>query len=491
LIALNRGLPLALARYESRLRGLEGANLEVASSLAYLNFGQAAILNAGVAAVTLLAAARCVEGSLTLGDVVLANQLLLGLAGPLNMLGMVYREYTSAVTDMAAALPVLDLVPAAPAAPAAPSAPAASAVRARAADGVASCDVQPAAHAMRALSAAAVREHGVRFEHVCFQYPSLPAEPKHAAAAAATAANAAAAAAPGTAGSAAAAAALGGARPAALRDISFHVPFGATVAIVGSSGSGKSTILRLATALARPSAGRVLVGGVDARELEPAALRGRVATVLQDSSSFFRESVGFNAGYALLAARARREALAADARGERLEDVGGGLSTLSAAERGAVRRAAERAQLDGVLAALPHGLETDAGERGSRLSGGERQRLGLARALTRVGTGADADDAGDDEERALVLLCDEPTSALDALTEARVLAELRASGRAACTIFVTHRLASCAHADEILVLRGGCVAERGTHAQLVALAGGEYARMWRTQMDERGELAPE
>jgi ABC-type multidrug transport system fused ATPase/permease subunit len=193
-----------------------------------------------------------------------------------------------------------------------------------------------------------------------------------------------------------------------------------------------------------------------------------------------------------------------------------------------VERAAARAQLSAAVASMADGYLTDVGDRGSRLSGGERQRLALTRAHVQMeptaeptaefpaaaqpgaqwggvderGEGSarsaqpDADGAAaaapGGAERALVLLCDEPTSALDVLTEAAVLAELRACSERLCTLLVTHRLATCVHADEIIVLSGGTVAERGTHAELVHRPGGEYARMWRTQqMDDRrtdGEL---
>lgn len=409
-----------------------------------------------------------------------------------------YREFTSAVTDLGGALEILQH-------------PASMAGGERAGGG-------PRA-TPPALSASAIREHGIEFDNVRFEYPEVGA------AVAAGADDAPAHAPARRSGGGGDGAHVAPAR-AALDGVSFRVPFGKSVAIVGGSGSGKSTVLRLLAALAPPSSGAVRVGGVDVRDLEPAQLRARVAVVSQEAR-FFRGTVSYNVGYPLLAARARRAASAmlADAHTDAhagagagasqpgaargaaksarrlLADSDGSLSSLMPAEHALVRTAAERAQLADVISALPAGYDTDVGDGGSRLSGGERQRVSLARALARIGSSAavapsaagdaalDGGDGGrDGGDGALVLLCDEPTSALDVLTEARVLDELRAIAPCVCLLLVTHRLASCVQVDEVLVLRDGRIAERGAHAELVQRPGGEYARMWRAQIaEERGD----
>jgi ATP-binding cassette subfamily B protein len=212
--------------------------------------------------------------------------------------------------------------------------------------------------------------------------------------------------------------------PRLLEGLSFAVPPGSTVAVVGATASGKSTLTSLLLRLVDPEAGRVLLDGHDLRELAPGALAEHVALVPQQAF-LFDDTVRGNV------------ALGADVPDEQ------------------VWQALRTAQADGFVAALPAGLDSRLGERGTTLSGGQRQRLSLARALVR-------------HPRLLVM--DDATSAVDPEVEARILAALReGSGRAGSTVLVVaYRKATIALADEVVFLRGGRVVDQGTHAELLA-----------------------
>jgi len=225
------------------------------------------------------------------------------------------------------------------------------------------------------------------------------------------------------------------ARSEGLGDVSFVAAPGTTVALVGPSGAGKTTMVRLAMRMIDPQEGRVTIDGVDLRDLKMAALRGAVALVPQDVA-LFNDTLEANIAF--------------------------GRPGASPEE---VAAAAEAAELSGFIGSLPDGLATKVGERGLKLSGGERQRVGLARALL-------ADPR--------VLILDEATSALDSRTEAAIQQTLRKARRGRTTLVVAHRLSTIVDADEILVLKKGRIVERGAHADLLA-AGGEYAGLWKRQ----------
>ena len=228
------------------------------------------------------------------------------------------------------------------------------------------------------------------------------------------------------------------ARVDGLRDVSFRAAPGGTVALVGPSGAGKTTLVRLALRLIDPQEGRVLIDGQDLRQVTIASLRATVALVPQDVA-LFNETLESNIGFAK-----------------------------PGATEAEIWAAAEAAELGVFVRALPDGLQTRVGERGLKLSGGERQRVGLARALL-------ADPR--------VLILDEATSALDSRTEAAIQATLRKVRAGRTTLIVAHRLSTVADADEILVVRSGRVVERGPHAALIS-RDGEYAALWRKQTRE-------
>ncbi|HEY2751841.1 ABC transporter ATP-binding protein/permease [Phenylobacterium sp.] len=228
------------------------------------------------------------------------------------------------------------------------------------------------------------------------------------------------------------------ARSVGLRDVTFDAPPGTTTALVGPSGAGKTTAVRLAMRLLDPKDGRVLIDGLDMRQVKQAALRQAVALVPQDVA-LFNDSLYANIAFARPGA-ANEE----------------------------VRAAAEAAELGPFIDGLPNGMSTMVGERGLKLSGGERQRVGIARALL---------------ANPRVLILDEATSALDGPTEAAIQETLRKVRAGRTTLVIAHRLSTIVDADQILVLRRGRIVERGTHAELLARTG-EYAALWRRQTRE-------
>jgi ATP-binding cassette, subfamily B, bacterial len=217
----------------------------------------------------------------------------------------------------------------------------------------------------------------------------------------------------------------------ALDNVSFNVSAGETIALVGASGAGKSTIFNLLLRFYDPKSGVVRVDGVDVSSTDLDALRRRVALVPQDIA-LFADTV--------------------------IENIRYGTPNASIE---AVKKAAEAAQADSFIRALPNGYETQLGERGTSLSGGQRQRIAIARAVLKD---------------APILLLDEATSALDAENEALVQRALDGLMANRTTIVIAHRLATVQKADRILVMDGGRIAEAGTHAELVN-RGGIYGRL--------------
>jgi ATP-binding cassette subfamily B protein len=222
-----------------------------------------------------------------------------------------------------------------------------------------------------------------------------------------------------------------------LKGVSFAVPPGRTLAIVGPTGAGKSTISRLLFRFYDAGAGAVRVDGQDVRDVTQDSLRAAIGVVPQDTV-LFNDTIGYNIAY--------------------------GRPGATQAE---IEQAARLAQVHDFVLRLPDGYETRVGERGLKLSGGEKQRVAIARTLLK-------------DPRILIL--DEATSALDTRTEQEIQAALRDAARGRTTLVIAHRLSTVVDADEIIVLQDGRIAERGSHAALIA-EDGLYAEMWRRQSE--------
>ncbi|TMA17418.1 MAG: ABC transporter ATP-binding protein [Deltaproteobacteria bacterium] len=220
-----------------------------------------------------------------------------------------------------------------------------------------------------------------------------------------------------------------------LKSVSFSIGAGQFVGIVGTTGSGKSTVVSLIPRFYDPTAGRVLIDGVDVRDYKLQGIRDRIGFVLQDTV-LFRGTVRENIAY----------------------------GRPDAAEK-EILEAASLANAHEFIARMPEGYDTEVGERGLTLSGGQRQRIGIARAVIR---------------NSAILILDEPTAALDSESENVVIEALERVMKGRTVITIAHRLSTIRDADKIVVLKDGVVAEQGSHDELLALAG-EYAGLHRLQ----------
>jgi ATP-binding cassette subfamily B protein len=229
-----------------------------------------------------------------------------------------------------------------------------------------------------------------------------------------------------------------GCRSNVLEQVTLRIPTGKTVAIIGESGSGKSTLLKLLLGFYAPTAGRILIDGVDLRDFALASLRNRIGLVSQ-------EPFIFNGTL--------RENIALGRPGAAPEEVAA---------------AARAAGLEAFITGLPERYETVIGERGVNMSGGQRQRLAIARALLR---------------QPEILIFDEATSHLDTATERAIQASLTTALAGRTVVLVAHRLSTIREADLIYVLQRGRIVQEGTHRQLLAQEG-VYRMLWRAQTDE-------
>jgi ATP-binding cassette, subfamily B, heavy metal transporter len=358
-------------RYDGSMAGYETAAVQTATSLAWLNVGQTAIITGGLVAVMGMAAMGVQRGALTVGDFVMVNAYMIQITMPLGFLGTVYREIRQALVDMGQMFDLLD---------------------------------QPAEVLDRPGAKPLVVTQGrIAFRDVHFAYET---------------------------------------ERGILRGLDLVVEPGETVAVVGPTGAGKSTIGRLLFRFYDVTGGAIEIDGQDIRDVTQASLRAAIGVVPQDTV-LFNDSIYYNIAYGREGAR--RDEVEAAARAARIHDF---------------------------VTTLPAGYDTVVGERGLKLSGGEKQRVGIARTLLKDPP---------------ILLLDEATSALDTETERGIQEALRAMGRGRSVITIAHRLSTVIDADRIVVLEAGRVAESGSHAALLA-TGGRYARLWAAQRaaEERG-----
>jgi ATP-binding cassette subfamily B protein len=222
-----------------------------------------------------------------------------------------------------------------------------------------------------------------------------------------------------------------------LKGISFTVPAGKTVAVVGPTGAGKSTLSRILYRFYDITGGSVTIDGQDLRDVKQTSLRAAIGIVPQDTV-LFNDTIRYNIAYGRIGAN-----------------------------KAEIKDAARMAQVDRFIQELPMGYDSMVGERGLKLSGGEKQRVAIARTILK---------------NPPILLLDEATSALDTHTEREIQSALAAVSKNRTTLVIAHRLSTVVDADEILVLDHGRIVERGRHAELVAL-NGQYASMWNKQKE--------
>jgi subfamily B ATP-binding cassette protein MsbA len=233
-----------------------------------------------------------------------------------------------------------------------------------------------------------------------------------------------------------------------LTNVNFEIKAGQMIGVVGPTGGGKSTIVSMIPRFYDPSAGKVSIDGVDLRDYKINGLRNQIAYVLQETV-LFRGTVAENIAY------------------------GRGSAT-----RDEIVEAAKLANADEFISKMPHGYDTMVGDRGDTLSGGQRQRIGIARAIIRNNP---------------ILILDEPTAALDTESEQLVMEALERLMKGRTVITIAHRLSTIRNSDKIVVLKGGVVAEEGTHDELIA-KNGVYADLYHIQFskppDEVAAAAP-
>ncbi|MEE9326262.1 MAG: ABC transporter ATP-binding protein/permease [Cocleimonas sp.] len=353
-------------RYDNLLSQWEGVAVKSQATMSMLNFGQGAIIAVGVTMIMFFAANGVVEGSMSIGDLVMVNAFMLQLFIPLGALGIIYRQIKYTLADMDLVFKLLKKQP----------------------------EIQDQANAKELV----VTSGEVRFEQVDFSYDKK--------------------------------------RPI-LRDVDFTIPAGKTVAVVGFSGGGKSTLVRLLFRFYDVLKGQILIDGQNIKNVTQDSLRKTIGIVPQDTV-LFNETILYNIQYGNLNAS--------------IDEV---------------KQAAKMAHIYDFIESLPEGWETIVGERGLKLSGGEKQRVAIARTILK---------------RPPILLFDEATSSLDTATEQAIQKTLREISSGTTTLIIAHRLSTVVEADMIMVMEAGEIVERGSHKALLEKKG-KYWTMWQLQKD--------
>jgi ATP-binding cassette subfamily B protein len=354
-------------RYGETLAEWEDAAVKSQTSMSGLNIAQGALIATGVTLVMVLAAQGVIDGSMSLGDLVLVNAFMLQVFIPLNFLGVVYSQVKHALSDMDRMFTLLQ--------------------------------VNEEIRDSKGAKPLEVGNGSVRFEHVAFHYNE---------------------------------------ERQILKDVSFEIPAGKKLAVVGHSGAGKSTLARLLFRFYDVTGGKVIINDQDIRTVSQQSLREAIGIVPQDTV-LFNDTIEYNIAY--------------------------GRCSASHEE---IEQAARMANIHDFIQSLPDGYQTVVGERGLKLSGGEKQRIAIARAMLK---------------NPKILVFDEATSSLDSKSEKAILESLKALAENHTTLVIAHRLSTIIDADEIVVMEGGTIIERGPHHQLLEQSG-RYAEMWALQQQE-------
>ncbi len=353
-------------RYDGLLNEWEEVAVKSQTTMSMLNFGQGAIIAVGVTLIMFFAANGVVEGTMSIGDLVMVNAFMLQLFIPLGALGIIYRQIKYTLADMDLVFKLLKQQP----------------------------EIQDSATAKDLV----VTKGEVIFEKVDFSYNKN--------------------------------------RPI-LHAVDFTIPAGKTVAVVGFSGGGKSTLVRLLFRFYDVLKGRILIDGQDIKTVTQDSLRESMGIVPQDTV-LFNDSILYNIQYGNLEATVDE-----------------------------VKQAAKMAHIYDFIESLPEGWDTMVGERGLKLSGGEKQRVAIARTILK---------------KPAILLFDEATSALDTGTEQAIQKTLKEISSQTTTLIIAHRLSTVVDADMIIVMEAGCIVERGSH-QVLLKEKGKYWKMWQLQQE--------
>ncbi len=357
---------LEMKRYDDLMDQWEDVGVKSQTTMSMLNFGQGTIIAVGVTLIMFLGVSGVLNGSLSIGALVMVNALMLQLFIPLNALGIIYRQIKYTLADMDLVFKLLQKEP----------------------------EIQDQQNA-RELQ---IGKGEVHFEHVDFAYQK---------------------------------------ERNILRDVDFKIPAGETVAVVGFSGGGKSTLVRLLFRFYDVTKGRVLIDGQDISQVTQDSLRKAIGIVPQDTV-LFNETIFYNIQY----------------------------GNLNASEE-QVKQAAKMAHIFDFIESLPDGWDSIVGERGLKLSGGEKQRVAIARTILK---------------KPAILLFDEATSSLDTATEQAIQKTLREISSDTTTLIIAHRLSTVVDANMIMVMEAGRIIERGSHQELLQQKG-RYSEMWDLQRD--------